>query len=319
MRFVEFIGQDRLLADLKKAVASDRVGHAYLFLGPAGSGRQTLARLLAQALLCEAAADRPCETCRSCLLAKAGTHPDLQVVQADGATVKIEQMRAVRAQVAHKPLLGKHRVYLLAEMERMTEAAANSFLLTLEDPPPGVVFIGWAAAGAPLLPTIVSRCQVAKVQPLPTPALASALRVRGADEEAAFAIATAARGLPGLALHMLAAEAGHAEDLDELLGDLLDPDPVELLRKAEALARVERETIGRRLTDLGRVLDEAIIAQTTGGAPADARLAALAPAAIWRLRLRTAQALEFLQANANMRLLLDVLVLAFYQERTCSG
>ena len=106
MRFSEFIGQEQSLADLKGAIANGRVGHAYLFVGPEAIGRRTLARIFAQALLCAGEADKPCDACRPCVLAKAGTHPDLQVARADGATIGIDRMRAVRAQVALKPLFG---------------------------------------------------------------------------------------------------------------------------------------------------------------------------------------------------------------------
>ena len=272
MRFSEFIGQEQLVADLQGALARDRVGHAYLFRGPEGSGRRTLARLFAQALLCEGDGERPCDACRSCLLVKAGTHPDLQIVQADGTTIKIEQMRAIRTQVALKPLLGRHRVFLLAEMERLGEAAANSFLLTLEEPPPGVVFLGWALDSAPLLPTIISRCQVAKLQPLPVPVLARALVARGIDAGRAEKLAAEAGGLPGLALRLLDEETGQSGEDDELLRDLLAADLTGLLRKMENLAKTEREEIGRRLAGLEQVLGNAIKAGVRGGSAADSRV-----------------------------------------------
>ena len=316
MRFSDFLGQEQLLADLQVALARDRVGHAYLFRGPEGSGRQTLARLFAQALLCAGDGERPCGACRSCQLVKAGTHPDLQTVQADGTTIKIEQMRAIRAQVALKPLLGRHRVFLLAEMERLSEAAANSFLLTLEEPPPGVVFLGWALDSAPLLPTIISRCQVAKLQPLPVPALARALAARGIEPGRAEKLAAEAGGLPGLALSLLAEDPEQSGVRDDLLDDLLAMDLAGLLRKMENLAKTEREEVGRRLAGLERILGRAITSGARGGSPTDTGLAALAPEALWRLRRRVAQAEEYLQANANARLLLEVLALAFYEERT---
>lgn len=315
MRFSDFIGQDELVADLQRAIARDRVGHAYLFRGPEGSGRQALARLFAQALLCGGDGERPCDACRSCQLVKAGTHPDLQIVQADGTTIKIDQMRAVRAQVALKPLLGRRRVFILAEMERLSEAAANSFLLTLEEPPPGVVFLGWALDTEPLLPTIISRCQVAKLQPLAVPVLARALTARGIDAGRAARLAAEARGLPGLALVHMDEEPGQSGEDDELLRDLLATDLAGLLHKMENLARAEREEIGGRLAGLERILNRIITARARGDSTADSRFTALSPEALWRLRTRAAQAQEYLQANANLRLLLEVLALAFYEER----
>ena len=318
MRFSQYIGQEQLLADLGGAIARGRVGHAYLFIGPEGVGRATLAWLFAQALLCQGE-EPPCDSCRSCQLVKAGTHPDLQVVRPDGATIRIEQMRAVRASVAHRPLLGGHRVYLLAEMERLSEAAANSFLLTLEEPPPGVVFIGWALAGVELLPTILSRCLVARLQPLAVPALAKVLVDQGTDARRAAEIAAASHGLPGPALHMLENETGQALDDDALLEDLLGADLLEIMRRVETVAREEREAVGRRLSLVRRRLHDEIVARTPGKVPVEHALAGLATGALWRLYEQTAQAEEDLRSNANIRLLLDLLALAFFEERAFGG
>lgn len=315
LRFAEFIGQDQLLNDLRGAIAQDRVGHAYLLVGPEGSGRRTLARLLAQALLCESAQDPPCDSCRACQLAKAGTHPDLEFIQADGATIKIEQMRALKARVALKPLAGRRRVFLLADLERLSEAAANSILLTLEEPPPGVVFLGWALAGEPLLPTILSRFQTAKLHPLTVEALARALAARGMPSEQAEALAARAGGLPGTALRLLddgAELAGHQDEFAETLfhGGLL-----ELMQAAENLSRSDREIIGRRLDILSHTLREALRARYVDGHACAPGMARLAPESIWRLHARVRSAEEALQANANARILLEVLALAFFRER----
>ncbi len=313
MRFEDFIGQARLISDLRKAIAGNRVGHAYLLIGPAGIGRETLARLFAQALLCEDRADPPCDRCGSCAMIRAGTHPDLEMVHPDGASIRIEQIRALRARVALKPLLGRYRIYLLAEMERLSEAAANSFLLTLEDPPPGVIFIGWALDGQPILPTILSRCQIARLHPLPPAVLAEKLRARGAGAEEAAAAAAQSDGLPGSALHMLEVGGGHPEDREGLpviySGDLL-----RMLTLAEEWSQKDRETVGRHLAGLSRSLQNAIIRRASGQPLEEPRLAELASEALWRMYQRAAQAEQFLQANAHIRLVLDVLFLSIYQE-----
>lgn len=315
MRFADYLGQERLLADLRAALAREQIGHAYLFIGPEGSGRRTLAWLLAQAMLCEAPADPPCDGCRSCLLVKAGTHPDLEMVEADGATIRIEQLRALRARVALKPLLGRRRVFLLAEMEKMSEAAANAFLLTLEDPPPGVVFLGWAKAGEPLLPTILSRFQTARLQPLPPAVLAAALTARGYEPARASWAAEEARGLPGAALHMLEDWSGDDEEENDLAGLFCRGDLPGLLQATEALAKMDRGQIDERLRRLERKLHDEILARTARRAAPVSSLAELNTGAVWRLHARTAAAGEALRANANTRLLLDVLALAFYAER----
>ena len=306
------------MADLRGAIANDRVGHAYLFLGPEGIGRRTLALLFAQAMLCEAGGERPCDSCRSCLLVKAGTHPDLSSIEPEGGTLRIEQMRSVRSRVAYKPMLGKRRVFLLAEMERMTEAAANSFLLTLEEPPPGVVFLGWALAGAPILPTILSRCQVSTLRPLSAPALARALMARGVPAQRAEEVAEEAEGLPGKALAILAAGAGEEGEWRSFLGSFLAGDLSELFQGIEGLVRTEREALRERLSALGKILAGAIAARACGR-PVVEELASFTTESLWRLHRAAAAAEEYLRANANIRLVLEVLALAFHAERSEGG
>ncbi|MGE5529395.1 MAG: DNA polymerase III subunit delta' [Patescibacteria group bacterium] len=309
----EFIGHGAVIKDLWRAVARDRVGHAYLFVGPEGSGRRTLAGLFARALLCESPGERPCGACRACVLAEAGTHPDLELLDPDGASIKIEQMRAVRGRVATKPLLGRRRVFLLAGMERLTEAAANSFLLTLEEPPPGAVFIGWALAGEPLVPTVLSRCQVIRLQPLAAADLAAALVARGVAPERAARLAAVSRGLPGQALRMLE-EMEPGSSGDGSLAGLLRLDLPGLFAMTDDLSRLEREEVAKRLAAIEEELRAAIVAQTLGKAPSPP-LADLSLPAAWRLAARLARAQEYLRANVNLRLLLDDLALALYWEQ----
>ena len=253
-------------------------------------------------------------TCRSCRLVKAGTHPDLQLIQADGNSLKIDQMRAVRANVALKPLYGRRKVYLLAEMERLTEAAANSFLLTLEEPPRGVVFIGWADPGQALLPTIISRCQLLRLQPMTSAALATALRDRGAPAEEAVKAAAAANGLPALALRSLAATE-EPEPGGQLLPELLRSDLAQLFGLADRLSKEEREAVAKRLSGVSDDLRDALLGQARGEAWPLPELSALPAPETWRLVAQVARTQEYLGANANIRLALEVLFLSFLRAR----
>ena len=315
MRFSTFIGQEGLIADLRKAVKEGRIGHAYLFLGPEGIGRRTLATVLAQALLCEEGGEEPCDSCRSCRLVQAGSHPDLVFIAPEGSSLRIEQIRLLRSQVAYKPLLAARRVFLLAEMEKMTEAAANSFLLTLEEPPRGVVFLGWALAGAQILPTILSRCQVFTLRPLREEALAEALVARGIEPAKAAAIAAAAEGLPGKALALLATEEKEDEEWSSFLRFFLADDLVRLFQDLETLSRDDREAIRERLLKLQKLLGHSLIARVRGR-EGPAEFLRFDQAALWRLYHAVAAAVNYLQANANIRLVLENLALVFYQERS---
>ncbi|MGQ9779601.1 MAG: DNA polymerase III subunit delta' [Bacillota bacterium] len=318
MRFSTFIGQEGLLADLRKAVREGRVGHAYLFLGPEGIGRRTLATIFAQALLCEGGEEEPCDSCRSCRLVQAGSHPDLVFLTPEAGTLRIEQIRSLRGQVAYKPLLGKRRVFLLAEMEKMTEAAANSFLLTLEEPPRGVVFIGWALAGAAILPTILSRCQIFTLRPLSPAVLARALVARGVETEKAAKVAAEAEGLPGKALALLAAGAEEDEEWPSFLAAFLADDLLALFQGLEGFLRADREVLRERLLKLDKILARSISARVHGEA-GPTEFASFSPAALWRLHEAVTAAVDYLRANANIRLVLETLALAFYHERKGVG
>lgn len=155
------IGHEWAVALLRRSLAEGRVGHAYLITGSPQIGKTTLAQTFAQALNCaHAEADeRPCDACRSCRLVRDGNHPDVQVIEPDGAYLKIAQIRALQHQVALSPMEGRWKVYILREMERATAEAANALLKTLEEPPSHAVLILTASETEALLPTIVSRCQ----------------------------------------------------------------------------------------------------------------------------------------------------------------
>ncbi|NLG83765.1 MAG: DNA polymerase III subunit [Firmicutes bacterium] len=318
MRFSAFIGQEGLLADLRKMVREGRIGHAYLFLGPEGIGRRTLATILAQALLCEEVKEgEPCDACRSCRLLQAGTHPDLVCLSAEAGTLRIEQIRSLRSQVAYKPLLAKKRVFLLAELEKMTEAAANSFLLTLEEPPRNVVFIGWALAGAYLLPTVLSRFQIFTMQPLSAGTLAEALMARGVEAERATAVAVEAEGLPGKAFALLAAEYKEDEERSWLRLFLTD-DLLAVFQGIDNFSRGDREILRERLCQLEKLLGQSLIARVRGQ-EGPVGLEGFDEVSLRRLHKAVATAVDYLRANANVRLVLETLALAFYHERKGLG
>jgi len=145
---------------LENILANERPAHAYLFVGPEGAGKEGTALAFARSLLCfSVRAGRACGACRDCRQAERGSHPDLHIVQPAGATIKIEQVRAVQQKVFYRPCQGKRQVYLVKQADAMTIQAANCFLKTLEEPPGEVVFILLAARSYALPPTIRSRCQ----------------------------------------------------------------------------------------------------------------------------------------------------------------
>lgn len=189
---------------LRAAVLARRTGHAYLLTGPEQVGKTTLARGLAQALTCTAPVDTglgACGRCRACRLAAGEGHPDHHLVEPVGGTLKVEQIRDVIREAQLAPIEAPYKVFILCEFDRATASAANALLKTLEEPGPTTRLLLTSSRPAGLLPTIVSRCQILNLRPVPTATIAAALQERwGMASEQAFLLAGLSGGRPGWAI-----------------------------------------------------------------------------------------------------------------------
>lgn len=156
--FEEVAGQKHIIQTLKNALATNKIAHAYLFCGPRGTGKTTMAKLFAKALNCEEGIGHQCDKCKNCLEIKEGSHPD--VIEIDAASNNgVEQVRNLIDNVNYLPIHGRKKVYIIDEVHMMTDNAFNALLKTLEEPPEHVVFILATTEPHEILPTILSRCQ----------------------------------------------------------------------------------------------------------------------------------------------------------------
>jgi DNA polymerase-3 subunit delta' len=240
----DLIGHSWAEEMLRQHMAAGRLRHAYLFSGPRGVGRRTLALRFAQAMNCPqpTAPGQPCGECRICRQIESMQQADLNILQAEqeGDTLKVEQVRDLQHLLSLAPYESSYRVALLLRFEEANESAQNALLKTLEEPNPRVVLLVTADDPENLLPTIVSRCELLRLRPLSLDALAAELAQRkGLETEQARLIAHVAGGRSGYALR-LAEDASLLETRAACMQDclkLLSIERIERMLFVEGLTR----------------------------------------------------------------------------------
>ncbi|MBT3338278.1 MAG: DNA polymerase III subunit delta' [Anaerolineae bacterium] len=319
------LGHEWAVDMLRQHVANESQRHAYLITGSPGLGRRSLALAFARSLTCSAppAPGEYCDECRNCRQMSAMQHPDLTIIQAEkeGGMLKVEQIRELRKSVLLSPYQAPYRIVLLLRFQEANPSAANALLKTLEEAPSKVILLLTADNAEQLLPTIVSRCEIIRLRPLPTPRVEEFLREKGADAEKAQLLAHLSAGRPGYALRLLEDETSlefRSEKLDEF-ESLLSASRVGRFAYAEKLAK-DKEAFRETLL-LWLSLWRDVMLQRAGEADAitniDRRalienLAEKLSLADAKKLLTTAEnGISQLIRNVNARLLAEVILLGF--------
>ncbi len=320
------LGQREPKRRLRRLLETDRLPHALLFSGPEGVGKRRTAEALAAALLCSSpAAGHPCGTCESCRVFSQGIHPDFffvvpEAVGKGARSIRIEAMRALGSALARPPELAPRQVALIDDAQRMNEAAANSFLKTLEEPTGDVVFLLVTGMRAALLDTIVSRCLEIPFGPLALPELSEVLRRHGVETEEAAALAALADGSAGRALALHAEGAlRRREEAVSLLARLPQIPSLSLWAEGKKWGALSREEAGEWLRSLRLTLRD-VLALYGGAAPLYS-VGLEAPVAEIAARFSEARVFSMLadvkeaerrllSSNVNIRLLVEALLLS---------
>ncbi len=315
MGFDSLFGNARLKDNLHSAISKGRISHFYLICGPAGSGKHTLATLLAAAILCREA-DKPCCRCNTCRKVLSGTHPDfITVDDPEKKTVSVDLVRQARADIYIRPNEAEHKIYLFPRAQDMGVPAQNALLKVLEEPPSYGVFLLLSDNPEKLLPTVRSRCTCLNLEPLSQNLLLPALHKRFPDaaQDTLQAAVHRSGGYLGQAIRLMEEGTALPPQTERFLRAYCAHDPVALLEAITPLEKWKRDQFIPLLEQWVAILTGALsthsgIAATT--LMAKELAAARSPQALMAAITLLKKYIEYAQGNVSVAAICGDLVWA---------
>jgi len=269
MGFEGLLGNERLVSNLRSSINRGRISHFYLITGPVGSGKRTLARLLAAAILCKSGSDKPCLTCPACRKVLGSGHPDfITIDDPEKKTVPVDLIRQARSDIYIQPNEAAHKIYLFPRAQDMGVPGQNALLKVLEEPPAYGVFILLADNPQKLLPTVRSRCTELSLSALPSDLLEAALSQRFPQATADMLHSAMVRsgGFLGQAISILEEGTDLPAHTAAFLSAYADRDTYGLMQVLVPMEKYKRDSLIAALQQWVSFLEGALIYRNGGTA-----------------------------------------------------